>query len=478
LIGPAARAQEAKPDRLDRRLNELHCKLEELPDQKSPDGRPVVRLQLISYGYLPDKEDQLDYVLRHNVVRSVSLHIDDPELFQRLLARLPDLEEVRLGKFSWITPDLLKQLDKVKKLRSLSFNLRRFGGPELDAAAEEKVKRDSLAYLGTMKQLRALDLSDRNDGVMTDADLKPLAGLTDLEELDLTGNGMVSDEGLKVVAQMTSLRKLRLIRVGFSDESLAGLTALSKLEQLHLGVLRPEQEKWLKKQGLPLPKLTGKAVHCLEHFPEMRDLELHIIPTDPDAGLSFLRKMPKLESLVLSAVEVTFVGDVAAARKKKEEKPEDYAPDQAFSDFSEFKDLKELRKLHLHVVFNETEALEKLPTLDKLEDLMLFGGVAMAELPLLAKKAPNLRSLRFVAGFINDDDLPLLYDFKHLKYLFINDTFYDTRLGKISLRGLAAFKKARPEVTIERPWADMGGASVEEYNEMLSKRAKALDKDK
>jgi hypothetical protein len=488
-LGAALHAQQAEPDRLDQLLNDYYCRTEVLPNQQSPDDRPVVRLLFCEEPTIPNKEeDRLDYVLRHNVVRSASFFsFEDPHLLRRFLARLPDLEEVRTNG-SWITPGFLRQLQEVKKLRSLSINLGRAGGPGLEGAAFEKAKRESLAYLGTMQQLRALDLSHSN---LTDDDLKPLTGLKNLEELDLSGNIKISDEGLKVIAGIGSLRRLRLRGVAFGDEGLAALTALSNLEQLHLEPLRQEDKDYRQKAGLPLPKLTAKAVRCLEQFAEMRDLSLRTgFPMDPDAGLAFLCKMPKLESLELASVDVEFVGDVLTERKKERPK---WKPDVAFSDFSEFAELKRLRQLSLADTPLELAIVEDFPPSYGLETLNLSRvGISGYDVRLLAKKTPNLKSLRMKWVELSGADLlALSRRMKGLQYLEfsgvpINLNGFGPFVGnssKVTLDELAACKRANPRLTINdvdrlTPWGagPPTESDIRAFNETLSARAKELDK--
>jgi hypothetical protein len=74
---------------------------------------------------------------------------------------------------------------------------------------------------------------DGRFGVESDH-LKPVAGLTGIQELELWGT-WTDDVGLSYLKELTTLRKLRVSGTGkISDAGLAHLRALTNLEQLHL----------------------------------------------------------------------------------------------------------------------------------------------------------------------------------------------------------------------------------------------------
>lgn len=89
-----------------------------------------------------------------------------------------------------------------------------------------------LAGLAGMKQLQFLELS--HNPRVTDVGVAALTGLTGLRYLDLTGTN-VSGTGLKDRADMMSLYQLTLNDCPVTDESLAAIPRFPKLEKLLLG---------------------------------------------------------------------------------------------------------------------------------------------------------------------------------------------------------------------------------------------------
>jgi hypothetical protein len=95
----------------------------------------------------------------------------------------------------------------------------------------EAIDDDVLALAG-MKNLEYLDLSD-NPGV-TDAGIAALAGLENLRYLNLTSTN-VTGTGFKDRANMASLYQLNLTDCPVTDESLAAIPHFPKLEELLIG---------------------------------------------------------------------------------------------------------------------------------------------------------------------------------------------------------------------------------------------------
>lgn len=89
-----------------------------------------------------------------------------------------------------------------------------------------------LAGLAGMKQLQFLELSHNPE--VTDTGVAALAGLENLRYLDLTAT-QVTGTGLKDRADMVSLESLNLNDCPVTDESLAAVPRFPKLEELYLG---------------------------------------------------------------------------------------------------------------------------------------------------------------------------------------------------------------------------------------------------
>lgn len=104
------------------------------------------------------------------------------------------------------------------------------------------VKSDGVAAIARSKTLIALKME--HTMVNKVADLKVLAGINTLEELNLGGSDF-GDDGLAAVSELKNLRVLHLGHVGRSDktafttEGLKALAKLPKLESLFLHLHKP-----------------------------------------------------------------------------------------------------------------------------------------------------------------------------------------------------------------------------------------------
>jgi len=134
------------------------------------------------------------------------------------LARCPSVRELVVPKMAKLA-DTLSRVAKVKHV--LSLRVRRV-----------EANDDDVSALAGMKNLEYLDLS-RNPGV-TDAGIAALAGLENLRYLNLTDT-RVTGTGLKDRADMVSLYQLTLNDCPVTDESLAAIPRFPKLEELLLG---------------------------------------------------------------------------------------------------------------------------------------------------------------------------------------------------------------------------------------------------
>ena len=152
----------------------------------------------------------------------------------------------------------------------------RLDGPEVtDAALEE---------LAGLKQLQALDIWGTQ---VAGPGLKQLVGLRQLRSLDIA-NTQVTDEGLKGLAELKQLQFLRLTETRVTDAGLIELAGLEQLKTLGLGATRVK--------GDGLTELTA-----------LKQLQvLHLSRTQvTDAGLKEVAKLKQLQMLDLSFTKFT-----------------------------------------------------------------------------------------------------------------------------------------------------------------------------
>jgi hypothetical protein len=134
------------------------------------------------------------------------------------LTRCPSVRELVVPKMANLE-DTLSRVAKVTHV--LSLRMRGIMATDDDVSA-----------LAGMKNLEYLDLSDNPS--VTDAGIAGLAGLENLRHLNLTDT-RVTGTGLKDRADMVSLEQLRLKDCPVTDESLVVIPRFPKLTLLHLG---------------------------------------------------------------------------------------------------------------------------------------------------------------------------------------------------------------------------------------------------
>jgi hypothetical protein len=88
-----------------------------------------------------------------------------------------------------------------------------------------------LKYLGRMDGLRILSLYE---SPVTDTGLAYLAGLRDLQELNLACCRRVTDEGLRHVAELHGLKRLDLSATSITDSGLGDLARMPQLAELKI----------------------------------------------------------------------------------------------------------------------------------------------------------------------------------------------------------------------------------------------------
>lgn len=135
--------------------------------------------------------------------------------------------------------------------------------------------RKVLPYLKKLPKLESLELPECG---VTDADLKELASLTKLEDIDLALN-KISGAGIKNLAGLKNLKSLVLDKCGLRDDDAAALASLTQLEVLQL-------------IDNPITNAGAKELHALKNLSK---LNLTATKVD-DKGVAELKKaLPKVE---------------------------------------------------------------------------------------------------------------------------------------------------------------------------------------
>lgn len=127
-------------------------------------------------------------------------------------------------------------------------------------------------------------------GVVTDAGLQALAGMSRLRHLRLRG-ARITDQGAAKIAELRGLRFLNLPDADLSDAGLERLTELPELELLRLGS----------------PRITDAGLAAVARMPSLKFLHLIDIPIT-DAALVHVEAAAQLTSFYVDGAGVTDEG--------------------------------------------------------------------------------------------------------------------------------------------------------------------------
>jgi Leucine Rich repeat len=206
-------------------------------------------------------------------VRFLGLPKDDEPVDDSLmpyLALFSRLERLDLGDTHHVTGLGLRHIRGLTKLEVLEFPLR----SQSDA---------DLSSLANLKKLRVLRFdTGGNSNAIGDVGLRNLAGLTELEELDLTRQGRITDVGLTNLAGLTKLKFLSLGNLKVTDEGLVHLRGLTNLTRLYLYGTR----------------VTNEGMAHVAQFQLLEYLDLNRTNVG-DAGIMRLKGLQQLDSLVV-----------------------------------------------------------------------------------------------------------------------------------------------------------------------------------
>jgi outer membrane protein assembly factor BamB len=228
-------------------------------------------------------------------------------------ARMPGLVALELDLCTGVTDDGLASLARASRLRALSLAgtgvtelglvrlaaLPRLRGLDLEGC--EGITDQACEVLGGFRVLRVLLL--RKTGFerqrITDAGLRKLEGLNELECLDLYGN-QVSDSGLPALSGLQALRHLDLSLTAITDSGLPHLRTLSRLQRLDL----------LYSEGFAGPRVTDQGLDALLALTTLRTLDLTGARIS-DAGAAKLAGLRQLAEVRLTRTNVTDAGATA-----------------------------------------------------------------------------------------------------------------------------------------------------------------------
>jgi hypothetical protein len=217
----------------------------------------------------------------------------------RTLAGLAPLKTLK--DFDRLPPDRLANL-------SLAPNVQR-----LTCGGRDPLPEEVWPIVVGLPQIERLALDMDSYGRVTDEDLRRLAAMPQLKEIDL-GESKVTDAGLAHVKGLTRLEVLRVYEAPITDAGLEHLSGLVRMKELSLphslltlaGLQHLLPMKGLKALNLASRDFEGDPVPILVSFRKLRKLNLDEIRGVNDDGLKVLaRKLPELRELSLRLTSVT-----------------------------------------------------------------------------------------------------------------------------------------------------------------------------
>ncbi len=289
-----------------------------------------------------------------------------PQLTNRLLAHLQNLDRLESLQLEGAKIDDagLMALPRLAKLKTLYLNgtgstglvLERFATSPLERVGFSQLSDAGAEYLARFSTLRDVSLSG---SPLTGKGLALVAGLPQLNRLDLTGCRELQDADFAVLSRLYDLRSVGLGNTAAGDLAAAGLLELNNLSDLRLGsqqltdagirqlcgivslnslAIQPEAtavtdaaftDLWrlvnLVNLDIQAPQITGAGLAPLQELPKLETLSLNG-PNVADAALRHAARSPFLKQLrvgspqstTLSGVTIDGIRALVAARNLRQ----------------------------------------------------------------------------------------------------------------------------------------------------------------
>lgn len=154
------------------------------------------------------------------------------------------------------------------------------------------------------------------DSNVTDAELAPLSGITELRFLRIDRRTLITDAGLVHLKPLEKLERLSLIETSVTDAGLIHLKGLTELRRLNLsgtqvtgtGLVHLRMLRKLEELNLSSTQVTNEGLaRLLKSLPVLRELNLWNTQVT-DAGLVHLTGLTNLEHLSLNNTSVSDAG--------------------------------------------------------------------------------------------------------------------------------------------------------------------------
>jgi len=237
---------------------------------------------------------------------TLTLHVFDARMSEALAAHAEVLSKLQFVDV-YTSLDLpvsdthVCHLSKIPTLRCLSIS-------SLDRI---DVTDDGLQCLGGLQKLTHLSL---NNTRVTDGGLVHLKGVKNLTYLSLLLTD-VTGEGLSHLTELP-LRTLFLVGSKVGDDQLKHLPQFAQLERLAInecpidgtGLKHVANVKTLRNLSLSMTNVTDESLAVLQRLPKLEELFLYDCSKITDAAVESLAGMQSLKRLVINGTQITKAG--------------------------------------------------------------------------------------------------------------------------------------------------------------------------
>lgn len=282
--------------------------------------------------------------------------------------------------------------------------------------------------------------------------LEHLGGLEGLRSLHLSGFGDLKDEDLAFLATLPNLDELKLGKLACTDAFLAHLSSLKKLRKLDFGELSnltgtgfaqlvkvPTLEQIIHWKG----GMTDAGIEAISKLPGVTTLDCQSSAQVSNACIPSLRAMPHLTVLLLTSTAITPEGISGIVLPKVTKLGVNGLAKLPLSQLSApfATSFPNVEVFALSYFANTPEDIASLAHFKKLRALANSGTIKDEALTGLLELR-DLGSYQVYTAEISPSAWQTLAKLKKLKTVR-----YGTKIPDAD--ALAAFKKARPDVTIE-----------------------------
>lgn len=222
---------------------------------------------------------------------------------------------------------------------------------------------------------------------ISDVQLGPLAGLTNVEVLDLDGN-IISGTGMDVAQSMKQLKKLSLSVNPLTDKGVETISKLDQIENLEIketklsadAVAKLGNMQHLKKLEMDDCHISPSSIQYLSGMSSLDTLAVSGVGDLDDRSFARLRDMPKLVTVDVSKTRVSgeaFENPLLLPGLREIAFKRNGMNDRSFKAISK---LKELRTLDIRDSKFELDWLTPLKKMPHLEEIKVSEGLDLVKL--------------------------------------------------------------------------------------------------